>query len=42
LRFSSSFLHFFVNNLSIYSIIVNKGVICFGSKCGWDMLVCIL
>jgi hypothetical protein len=27
---------FFVNKLSIYSIIVDKGLICFGPRCGWD------
>ena len=36
LRFGSSFLHIFANKLSIYSIIVDKGVISFGSKFGWD------
>jgi len=30
--FGSSFLLFFTNKLTIYSIIVDKGVICFGSK----------
>jgi hypothetical protein len=26
----------FAHKLTIYSIIVDKGVICFVSKCGWD------
>jgi hypothetical protein len=34
--FGSSFSHFFTNKLMIYSIIVDKGVICIGSKCVWD------
>jgi hypothetical protein len=40
--FGSSFLVFFANKLTIYSIVVGKGVICFGSKCGWDMVIVIL
>jgi len=41
LYFGSSFLLFFVNNLTIYSIAVDKGVICFGSKSVWDTLILI-
>jgi len=38
-HYGSAFLHIFVNNLSIYSIIVDKGVICFGSKFCWDKIL---
>ena len=36
LLFGSPFLLFFANKLTKYSIIVDKGVICFGSKYDWD------
>jgi hypothetical protein len=34
--FVSPFLLISAHKLSIYSIIVNKGLICFAPKCGWD------
>ena len=36
--FVSSSSLFFANKISIYSIIANKGVICFVSKSGWDKI----